>query len=193
MKQLIAMLTAIAAALFVSSCTSPASEPHSDHDHGSQSAQTPANNAADVMFATNMIPHHEQAVALSELVPSRSSDPAVVELAAAISAEQSPEIDTMKGFLAEWDGGADPGHDGHDMAAMDGMVDDATMKHLESLKGKEFDTLWLKSMIGHHEGAIEMANTEIADGANGDAKTLAEQIVKAQTDEIDQMKNMLGG
>ena len=56
---------------------------------------------------------------------------------------------------------------------MPGMVDDATMAQAATLKGAEFDTLWLRSMIGHHEGAITMANTEIADGANADAKTLA--------------------
>ena len=76
---------------------------------------------------------------------------------------------------------------------MPGMVDDGTMSKLESLKGAEFDTLWLQSMIGHHEGAIEMANTEIADGANADAKTLAQEIVTAQQAEIAQMKQMLGG
>jgi uncharacterized protein (DUF305 family) len=79
------------------------------------------------------------------------------------------------------------------MGAMAGMVDEATMKRLATLKGAEFDTLWLQSMIGHHEGAIAMANTEIADGANPDAKALAEQIVTAQKAEIDQMKQMLGG
>ena len=47
---------------------------------------------------------------------------------------------------------------------MQGMVDDATMIKLRSLKGAEFDTLWLQSMISHHQGAIEMADTEIADG-----------------------------
>jgi uncharacterized protein (DUF305 family) len=73
------------------------------------------------------------------------------------------------------------------------MVDGATMERLETLKGAEFDTLWLQSMIGHHEGAIAMANTEIADGADADAKDLAAEIVKTQQAEIDQMKQMLGG
>lgn len=76
------------------------------------------------------------------------------------------------------------------MGAMDGMVDGATMARLESLKGNEFDTLWLTSMIGHHKGAIKMANTEIANGANADAKTLATQIVTTQQAEIAQMKKM---
>ena len=72
--------------------------------------------------------------------------------------------------------GADRATQGHDMGTMQmpGMVDDGTMTKLESLNGAEFDTLWLQSMIGHHEGAIAMANTELADGANADAKSLAQ-------------------
>ena len=60
---------------------------------------------------------------------------------------------------------------------MQGMVDEATMARLESLKGAEFDTLWLQSMIGHHQGAIEMAKAEVANGENVDAKGLANDII----------------
>ena len=76
---------------------------------------------------------------------------------------------------------------------MAGMVDDATMVKLDNLKGADFDTLWLQSMISHHEGAIAMAKTEIADGTSADMKTLAGNIVTAQQAEIDQMKQMLIG
>lgn len=72
-------------------------------------------------------------------------------------------------------------------------MDAATMTRLESLQGAEFDTLWLQSMIAHHEGAIAMAKTELADGTNPDAKALAQHIIDGQQAEIDQMKTMLGG
>ena len=102
----------------------------------------------------------------------------------------------MKVFLVQWNENPDSGcrHDGHGgHGAMQGMVDDATMARLESLRGAEFDTLWLESMIGHHRGAIEMAKAEIANGDNADAKAMAKTIVTAQQAEIDQMKQMLGG
>ena len=67
------------------------------------------------------------------------------------------------------------------------------MAKLASLNGAEFDTLWLQSMIGHHQGAIEMAKAEIANGENVDAIGLAKTIVDTQQAEIDQMKQMLGG
>ena len=194
MKTLTALVAAIATALFVSSCTSPSStssDGHTDHTHGSESSAAAPNNAADVTFVSGMIPHHEQAVEMSALVPQRSTNPEVIKLAADISAAQEPEIQTMKGFLAQWNAGEGSGHEGHDMGAMTGMVDDDSMAKLETLKGAEFDKLWLTSMIGHHEGAVTMANTEIAEGANADAKALASQIVTAQQAEIAQMKKMV--
>lgn len=201
MKSFVAVVAAFVLAMFVSACTSQptAADGHTDHEHGAETstvAGQPADfNDADVAFAKNMIPHHQQAVELSALVPDRSQNPQVTELAAAISAAQEPEIETMKVFLVQWTGTNQTGHEGHDMGdmGMDGMVDAATMDKLKTLSGPEFDTLWLQSMIGHHEGAIAMANTELTDGANGDAKTLAKQIVSAQQAEIDQMKQMVGG
>lgn len=203
MKTLIALVAAVATALLVSSCTSPSStssDGHTDHTHGNESSAAAPNdapnNAADVAFVSGMIPHHEQAVEMSALVPQRSTNPEVIKLAADISAAQGPEIQTMKGFLAQWNAGEGAGqegagHEGHDMGAMTGMVDDGSMAKLETLKGAEFDKLWLTSMIGHHEGAVTMAKTEIADGANADAKALADHIVTVQQAEIAQMKKMV--
>jgi uncharacterized protein (DUF305 family) len=205
MKSLLAVLAALATVLFLASCTSPGTDGHAGDEHGTSStAETstmdakPADfNDADVAFATNMIPHHQQAVEMSAMVPDRSTNPDVVKLAADISTAQGPEIETMKVLLVQWTGGEAPAgpYEGHDMGGrpMPGMLDDATMAKLESLKGAEFDKLWLQSMIEHHEGAIAMAKTEISDGTNGDAKTLAKQIVTGQEAEITQMNQMLGG
>jgi uncharacterized protein (DUF305 family) len=196
--RIVAGLAALAIALVISGCTSPSSS--NDHADHTQAATTPVIsgqpagfNADDVAFATQMILHHQQAIDLSALVPDRSTNPRVILLAQTISAEQAPEIQTLKVFLVQWkeNPDSDTGH-GHGDMAMDGMVDDATMRRLESLKGPEFDTLWLQSMIGHHRGAIEMAKAEIANGTNIDAKTLAQSIVTAQQAEIEQMNKILG-
>jgi uncharacterized protein (DUF305 family) len=196
-----AALVALAAALFVSACggSQPASDEHAGHTQ-SETDQAPVIsgepagfNDADVSFATNMVPHHQQAIELSALVPDRTTNPELLALASQIQAAQEPEIATMKAFLVQWNEGGESGHEGHDMAGMEGMVDAATMSRLESLNGAEFDTLWLESMIAHHEGAIGMAETELADGENVDAKGLAQHIIDGQQAEIDQMKTMLGG
>jgi uncharacterized protein (DUF305 family) len=202
--RMVAAFAAGAAALLLSSCTSPAGsagspgDGHTDHTHNAdEPAITGAPegyNADDVAFATNMILHHRQAVELSGLVDSRSTDPELVGLAQQIAAAQKPEIETMKVFLVQWNENPDTssGHAGHG-GAMQGMVDDGTMARLNSLSGAEFDKLWLESMIGHHQGAIEMAKAEIANGDNADAKRLAQSIVDTQQAEIGQMNQMLGG
>jgi uncharacterized protein (DUF305 family) len=193
-SRLAAVIGALAAALFLSSCNTPASDGHTDHTHGAEETGQPAGfNSDDVMFTSMMIPHHEQAVEMSGLVPGRSTNPDVIALASSIAAAQGPEIETMKGLLVQWNQTHDASgeHQGH--GGMPGMVDEDSMNKLESLKGPEFDTLWLQSMISHHEGAIDMARTEIADGENVEAIKLANTIVDTQQAEIDQMKKMLGG
>jgi uncharacterized protein (DUF305 family) len=127
-------------------------------------------------------------------VPDRTTNADLIALANQISAAQQPEIGVMKVFLVQWkeNPDSDSGHTGHG-ATMQGMVDAATMSKLESLTGAEFDKLWLESMISHHQGAIEMAKAEIANGDNVDVKALAKNIVTTQEAEIGQMKQMLGG
>ena len=72
------------------------------------------------------------------------------------------------------------------------MMSDDDMTKLGRATGATFDQMWLKGMIAHHEGAVEMANTEIAKGRNTDAIDLANTIKAAQTKEIAKMKKMLG-
>jgi uncharacterized protein (DUF305 family) len=191
------LLAAVAVALFLSSCGNSSTEGHADHSQTDQpviTGQPAGYNADDVAFATNMIPHHKQAVDLAALVPERTTNAGLQQLAKQISEEQQPEIDVMKVFLVQWNENPDTnsGHAGHGNT-MQGMVDAATMTKLQSLNGAEFDKLWLESMIGHHQGAIEMAKAEIANGDNVDAKSLAKNIVTTQEAEIGQMKQMLGG
>jgi uncharacterized protein (DUF305 family) len=194
---LTAVLAGLVAALFLSACSSPAPDGHTGHEQSEEpviTGQPAGYNADDVAFATNMIPHHQQAVQMSALVPERSTNPEVIELATQISAAQEPEIQALKVFLVQWNENPDTstGHEGHG-APMQGMVDEATMTKLQSLNGAEFDTLWLQSMIGHHQGAIEMAKAELANGENVDAKRLAQTIVDTQQAEIGQMNQMLEG
>lgn len=200
-----AAIAGLAAAAALSACSTATTEDHSAHPSSTSSAsaagapasgaEQAAHNEDDVMFAQLMIPHHQQAVELSALVPDRSTDPALIKLAATISGQQQPEIDAMRASLKGW--GINPDemqHDsGHAGMTMQGMVDDATMLKLEALKGPDFDALWLKSMIDHHKGAIAMANTEIDDGRNPEMIALARNIVSAQQAEIDQMTTMLAG
>jgi hypothetical protein len=84
-------------------------------------------NADDVAFATNMIPHHQQAIDLAALVPDRSTNPELAKLASAIADAQGPEIETMKVFLVQWNENPDTdtgsGHGGHGSARAFGDPD----------------------------------------------------------------------
>ncbi|MFI9583734.1 DUF305 domain-containing protein [Streptomyces sp. NPDC052236] len=177
------------------SSSSPSASASADASAGG-SAEAGDHNAADVSFSKEMIQHHRQAVEMAELADSRASSAETKDLAAKIKGAQDPEISTMSGWLTSWgeEAPADmPGMD-HDMASspMPGMMSTEDMDKLEKAKGAEFDTMFAEMMIKHHEGAIDMANTEKADGAYDPAKKLADDVIKAQTAEIDQMNKMLG-
>jgi uncharacterized protein (DUF305 family) len=151
------------------------------------------NNDQDVAFATDMIMHHRQAVEMATLATGRSTDAAVLALAAKIKAAQGPEITTMTAWMKTWGATMSKGMPGMDMSAtMPGMMSDTELKGLKGLKGPAFDRKFLTLMIAHHQGAVTMAGTELKQGGSSAAKTLAEQITTDQTAEISQMHTMLG-
>ncbi|GGN89489.1 lipoprotein [Streptomyces albiflavescens] len=198
-------VTAGAAALVLAACGSDSG----GHDMGSMnsgsspsataSAKAGAHNDADISFAEEMIEHHRQAVDMAELAADRASSQEVKDLATTIKAAQDPEIKTMSGWLTAW--GEDvpedmsssmPGMD-HDMSSsMPGMMSSEDMNKLEKASGTEFDKMFLEMMVEHHEGAIKMAKTEKANGKYGPTVKLADDVITAQTAEIEQMNKMLG-
>lgn len=154
-------------------------------------------NDADVTFATQMIPHHRQAVEMAKLAETRAGSQQVKDLAMQIMNAQGPEIQTMSGWLTAW-GKPVPADDssmgGMDMSSgstMPGMMSSTEMDELKKATGADFDQMFLTMMIAHHQGAIEMAKTEKADGMNADAIALAGQIQSTQTTEITTMQGLL--
>lgn len=144
----------------------------------------------DLMFAEMMIPHHEQAVEMSTLAETRSTNPEVLALAKQIKDAQQPEIEQMQGWLdasAKPSGEMDMGHMNHGMG---GMLTPEQMDALKNASGAAFDNLYLEGMIEHHQGAIQMAHM-IQDSANPEARALGDAIVKTQTAEIAQMRSLL--
>ena len=94
-------------------------------------------------------------------------------------------------MLASWGKPAPTDMGMNHSGGMSGMMTAEQMADLASKSGQEFDTMWLTMMIDHHNGAIEMARTELADGQNGEAKTLATNIIAAQEAEIATMTGLL--
>ncbi|MFG3072008.1 DUF305 domain-containing protein [[Kitasatospora] papulosa] len=148
---------------------------------------------ADVAFAKGMIPHHRQAVEMADLASSRAQSTQVKTLAGEIKKAQAPEIKTLSGWLTSW--GEEVPAEGvmdHSMHGMDGMMTGEDMDSLKKSSGKAFDTAFLEMMIKHHEGAVDMAKTEKADGSFPDAKKMADAIITSQTAEISRMNSLLG-
>ncbi|MFF1607593.1 DUF305 domain-containing protein [Amycolatopsis sp. NPDC058278] len=174
---------AVASAVLLGACSSNDSMSGMDPSAPSSSAQAAADhNADDVTFAQQMVPHHSQALEMARLVPSRSTNPKVADLASRIAKAQDPEIQQMHGWLTSWGAG---------MPGMPGMMSDDDMKKLEAAKGAEFDKMWLDMMIEHHQGAVDLARTELSKGGNADAKALARKIIDAQQAEITEMRGLL--
>ena len=162
------------------------------HDMASHSmtSSAPASTGltgADTMFLQMMIPHHQQAIDISELALQKSQNAELLALAKVIIRDQKSEIAKMKAWLKEAGVSEDMGHSMHDMG---GMLNDDDLAKLEKATGRDFDSLWLKGMIGHHDGAIHMTQM-IEDASNQEIKAFGEVIVKDQTAQIVQMKKML--
>lgn len=192
---------ALAATLGLAACsatdTSTTAPSSSAPPAASPSASTSVSaefNSSDVMFVQMMLPHHEQAVAMSDTLLAKSGvNPDVTALAEQIKAAQQPEIDTMKGFLIAWGqqemGG---GMGGMNHGSDDGMATDAQLKDFDQADGKTGQKTYLQLMTAHHQGAIKMAQAEVDNGKNPDAIALANNIITTQQNEIGVMKDLLG-
>ena len=182
----------LSAVLILSGCAGggTADDPMPGMDHGS-SAPSAEVNDADIMFASMMIVHHEQAIEMSDIVlAAEGVDPAVAELAERITAAQAPEIAKLEGWLDEWGVDAE-GPDSGGMDHGDGMMSGGDLTALRAADGVEASRLYLEQMIVHHEGAVEMAQAQVDDGKDPAAVALAQTIIDAQTEEIQEMRDLL--
>ncbi|MFG3552420.1 DUF305 domain-containing protein [Streptomyces sp. NPDC047725] len=207
-RRTVAVAAAGAAALVLAACggDGDGGKDGSASGHAGHTASAPASpsasapgqqgrhNAADVAFAQGMIPHHRQAVEMAGLAPERARSAEVKKLAADIKKAQDPEIRTLSGWLTSWgeDVPAEGAMDHSLHGGMDGMMTDAEMKELAAARGEAFDTAFMEMMIKHHEGAVDMAGTEQADGVHGPARKMAAEIITSQSAEIEQMNKLLG-
>ncbi|MDD7968055.1 DUF305 domain-containing protein [Actinomycetospora lemnae] len=165
----------------------------------------PEHNQVDVLFAQGMIPHHQQAIAMSSQASERASSQEVKDLASRIDQEQGPEIEQMTAMLDAWGAPrpqpgstAMPGMPGHGMPGapmggmpMQGMMGEAQMRQLSAQSGAAFDRMFLQMMIEHHSGAVQMAQTEQTQGLNPQARELAGTIAADQQREIIEMQTLL--
>ncbi len=200
-KTTLAGAGAMVVLIVIAGCSSSdsGSEHPAEHSTSVSAAASPtapsteAHNDTDVMFAQQMLPHHTQAVEMSDtLLAKQGIDPRVTKLANQIKAAQGPEIQQMQGWLTQWGTPSMPPMSGHDeMAGMSGMMSEQDMTALKDAQGVDASKLYLTQMIAHHEGAVTMAQSEIKDGQYPPAVGMARAIVTGQQQEIDTMKGIL--
>lgn len=177
--------------------TPSATESATSSATGSAEEVSAEHNDADVMFAQMMIPHHQQAVEMSEMLLAKDEIPAeVAAFAQKVIDAQGPEIERMNSMLTAW--GEDPvdmgdmgDMEGMDHGGMSGMMSEEDMADLEQAQGTEAARLYLEQMTTHHKGAVDMAKDEAKDGQNPQAVQLAEQVIADQEAEITEMEQML--
>lgn len=155
----------------------------------------------DVEFMQGMIMHHQQAVEMTALIDSRTTNKDLRLLGARISHSQGEEIKFMKRWLEARGRSTEmemPGMEGMDMSShhmlMPGMLTRKQMAALRNAKGAEFDRLFLTGMIQHHGGALTMVK-ELYDtaGAGQDAElfNFTTDVDSGQRAEIRIMQSML--
>lgn len=149
----------------------------------------------DAHFIEQMIPHHEDAITMAKLALEKSAKPEMKTLAQNIIDSQSKEIGQMKNWYKEWFGKELPtgdavmrqhgmmGNSGMHMGMMGGEMD---LKKLE--EADNFDKMFIEQMIPHHQMAVMMASMLKNSTQRPEMKQLADDIISAQTKEIDQMR-----
>jgi uncharacterized protein (DUF305 family) len=179
----ISVTSLLALSIALASCTSPSTnEASSDEklhssEHGSHSMEITGRKS----FALAMIPHHEQAVEMSQLALENTSNPVVIALAEKIITEQSAEIEMMTPWLEEQ--ALD-----YEMI-MDGMLTSNQLEELRAARDSDFDALFSQYMIMHHEVAVEMAN-QVIEIEDIFLSELGYQIIEQQTQEISELETI---
>ncbi|URN13810.1 DUF305 domain-containing protein [Streptomyces radiopugnans] len=170
---------------------------------GERRAEKP--NAADFSYVTGMIEHHRQALVMTDLAEEHAGSGKVRRLADRISAAQGPEIAAMRSWLkrngrgegghggghgSHGDHGGHGDHGDHGGEPMPGMATEEQLDELRQARGEDFDRLFLKLMIAHHQGAVTMAKDVAADGRDVQVQEMAGDVAAQQTAEINRMRSM---
>lgn len=193
----------LVAVTFLAACDRPPSgeADHSKHDHSQmnhgvmdhskmESSPGAAKAPHVLQFIDTMIAHHQGAVDMALLANTRTQRDEMKKLTQGIINEQRSEIADMQAWRTKWFGDAKPAINIDFPGMRSGMAGMDTV-NLAGLKSNEFDVDFIKQMIPHHEGAIEMAKALKADDNYAELRKLADSIITLQSAEIEQMRGWL--
>jgi uncharacterized protein (DUF305 family) len=163
---------------------------HSSHSGGQNSGNQNSSNhmsshqmsvKTDAEFLLGMIPHHQEAVDTSAYLLTRTDNPDLQRFLQSVVVVQAREVHQMKQWHHQWF---------NKPYAPDGKYQ-PMMGDLANLKGSDLDRAYIEGMIGHHEGAIAMAKQALKFTQRPALKTMAEAIVRTQSEEVTQLQSWL--
>lgn len=150
-------------------------------------AATTAGAPYDQQFIDMMSKHHRGAIQMAQMAQGKIENSGLKDLAKRIPIDQQKEIDQMKSWRDQWYPGAAIAEDMNMPGMSSGMNMDTS--HMESMKaGRGYDAMFIDMMVSHHESAVAISRDAIGKAEHQEIKALAQQIIDAQTKEIDQMK-----
>jgi uncharacterized protein (DUF305 family) len=146
-------------------------------------------NQDDVVFLQDMLRHHSQTGTMSDLARAKATSLKVKGFATRIKAAQEQQITRIRNLLGAW-GVQIPAGDGGDRQ-VPGMLSDQQLQQLKSATGEDFDQQFLRLMIDHQQGAIQMSQTELGQGSDPQARRLAQDTITEQQGNINQMQKLV--
>jgi uncharacterized protein (DUF305 family) len=139
---------------------------------------------SDERFIDAMVPHHQGAIAMAEVALKNAEHEEIIQLSRNIISTQQAEIEELKSIKKEEFGTSNVPMEmsQEQMRGMGMMMDPQELANREP-----FDRAFIDAMIPHHQSAIEMAQVALENSDNPKIKELAENIISAQQEEIEQM------
>lgn len=153
-------------------------------------AEDGEHNEVDVHFIGMMVPHHEQAIEMSDvLLDSDLDDPQVRDLAQRIKDGQERENEQMRALADEW--GIEEDMELHSTHIANGMFQPEQLEQFSTLTGEELRTAFLEMMHFHHEHVIKMTQDEVEHGGYAPLREMAQEMIEVQTAEMAEMEELL--
>jgi uncharacterized protein (DUF305 family) len=182
---------AVAAAGLLAGCGGTATSPAAAPPPADRGVSQERHNQNDVVFLQNMLSHHLQTSTMSDLAHTKATSLRVKTIALRIKAAQDQQITRIHNLLGAWGAPDSASASGSGSGAVPGMLTDQQLQQLKSSTGADFDQLFLQLMIDHQKGAIQMSQTELAQGSDPQARRLAQDTISGQQSEINQMQKLL--
>ncbi|MGE0446574.1 MAG: DUF305 domain-containing protein [Vicinamibacterales bacterium] len=167
---------------------------------GSGAPPAPGPDSAEAGFARDMQVHHIQGVELAMIIRDRTDDEDMRRMAYDMATTQGHQAGQLYGWLAAWGlnqlGSQPPmawmGHTGHGMGAlMPGMATPEQVQGLSAASGVDAERMFLRLMIAHHQGALEMSNAVLERSQHPVVRAFATAVLTSQQAEIDVMTSLL--